>query len=146
MFKFNPFTSTFDIVELLDIGDAVGSGTSASVLFIDANGKLSQDNANFNYASGVLLIPTIKGSAAASGNLTLQSTSHATKGKILFGISAYDEVNNRLGIGTASPSVALDVNGDIKANNLTIDNGGQIRPSIDSTTALKINQGAKLKP
>lgn len=54
---------------------------------------------------------TLIGDTASGGNLTLQSTSHATKGKLLFGTSAYDEVNNRLGVGTASPTVALDVVG-----------------------------------
>jgi hypothetical protein len=49
------------------------------------------------------------GNSTSGGDLTLQSTSNATKGKILFGsTSAYDEVNNRLGIGTASPEFPLE--------------------------------------
>lgn len=55
---------------------------------------------------------TLIGGTASGNDLTLQSTSHATKGKILFGTSAYDDVNNRLGIGTASPSVPLHVVGN----------------------------------
>ena len=58
------------------------------------------------------------GGTGASGTLTLQSTSHATKGKILFGTSAYDEVNNRLGIGTASPSEAIEVSGNLLIQSL----------------------------
>jgi hypothetical protein len=58
-----------------------------------------------------LTSPLVYGSASSGGTLTLGSTSHATKGKILFGTSAYDEVNNRMGIGTASPTVPLDVLG-----------------------------------
>jgi hypothetical protein len=54
---------------------------------------------------------TLNGGTAASENLTLKSTSHATKGKIIFGTSAYDEANNRLGIGTTSPSQALQNEG-----------------------------------
>lgn len=50
---------------------------------------------------------TIAGNNFSGGNLTLQSSSHATKGNILFGSSAYDEVNNRLGIGSTSPVVKL---------------------------------------
>jgi hypothetical protein len=46
---------------------------------------------------------TLIGGLASGNNLTLQSTSNATKGKIIFGTSAYDEVNNRLGAGIASP-------------------------------------------
>jgi hypothetical protein len=56
-----------------------------------------------------LTSPTIYGSGLASGTLTLQSTSNATKGKILFGTSAYDEVNNRLGLGTTSPAFDFDL-------------------------------------
>ena len=52
---------------------------------------------------------TLIGGTASGEDLTLQSTSDATKGKILFGTSAYDEVNNRLGIGTMSPGYLLDV-------------------------------------
>ena len=52
---------------------------------------------------------TLIGGTASGNNLTLQSTSNATKGKILFGTSAYDEVNNRLGIGTASPGQIVEL-------------------------------------
>jgi hypothetical protein len=57
------------------------------------------------------------GGTDAGDNLTLQSTAHATKGKILFGTSAYDEVNNNMGIGTDTPSQTnstckLHVSGD----------------------------------
>lgn len=51
---------------------------------------------------------TIVGGTAASNNLTLSSTSNATKGKMLFGTSAYDEVNNRLGIGGNTPTAPID--------------------------------------
>lgn len=52
---------------------------------------------------------TLIGGTASGNDLTLQSTSNATKGKILFGTSAYDEVNNRLGIGNTSPQVDLEI-------------------------------------
>jgi len=62
-----------------------------------------------NLSTGIAGGQTVTGGIAASENLTISSTSHATKGKILFGTSAYDEATNRLGIGTASPSALLDV-------------------------------------
>jgi len=52
---------------------------------------------------------TAVGGTASGNNLTLQSTSHATKGKIIFGTSAYDEVNNRLGVGISSPVSAFHI-------------------------------------
>lgn len=60
---------------------------------------------NIGIAGGTTLI----GGTASGNNLTLSSTSNATKGKILFGNSGYDEVNNRLGIGTTTPTQPIDV-------------------------------------
>lgn len=57
------------------------------------------------YISAVV-VPNVSGGEASGGNLTLLSTSNATKGKILFGTSAYDELNNALGIGTVSPNAS----------------------------------------
>ena len=62
--------------------------------------------------SPTLTTPTIaqiNGSTTASGTLTLNSTTNATKGKIIFGTSAYDEVNNRLGIGNNAPLYPLEI-------------------------------------
>lgn len=73
---------------------------------------------------------TFIGGIDASDNLTLQSTSNATKGKIFFGAnSVYDEVNDRLGIGIISPVLALEVSGDILAN------GGVIRFQKEGVSA-----------
>ncbi len=54
-------------------------------------------------------------------NRRITSTSQAKKGSILFGTSAYDEANNMMGIGTAEPSVALEVAGDILAEDVVAD-------------------------
>jgi hypothetical protein len=61
---------------------------------------------------------TLKGDTASGGNLTLMSTAHATKGKILFGTSVYDEVNNYLGIGVGASAPVAEL--DIKASDPTI--------------------------
>lgn len=64
-------------------------------------------------ATGIAGGQTINGGTASGDNLTLSSTSNATKGKIFLGAnSAYDGANTRLGIGITSPSRALDVSGD----------------------------------
>lgn len=60
--------------------------------------------------TGGTLHPLVYGSTASGGDLTLVSTLNATKGSIFLGAaqnSAYDEVNDRLGIGTTAPSVGL---------------------------------------
>ena len=86
----------------------VGIGTNSPTEKLDVAGNL-QLNGNIFY-----------GDTAASGNLTLQSTSNATKGKILFGTSAYDEVNNRLGLGVTTPSFDLSF-GNNAAKTLSIE-------------------------
>ena len=63
-----------------------------------------------------MFVPVVIGSPtnAPSGTLTLQSTINATKGLIIFGaagVSAYDEVTDRLGIGTSAPSIPLHIVG-----------------------------------
>jgi hypothetical protein len=62
-----------------------------------------------NLSTGIAGGQSAIGGTAASEALTLSSTSNGTKGKILFGTSGYDEVNNRLGIGTASPIYKVEI-------------------------------------
>lgn len=56
---------------------------------------------------------TVTGGTASGDNLTLTSTSNGTKGKIIFnpGLAAYDQTNNWLGMGTASPIGPFDNGG-----------------------------------
>ena len=60
---------------------------------------------------------SVIGGTAASEDLTLSSTAHITKGSIIFGTSAYDENNNRLGIGTTSPTESIETTGAILTGN-----------------------------
>jgi hypothetical protein len=71
-----------------------------------------------NLSTGISGGQSVIGGTASGNNLTLSSTSNATKGKILFGNSAYDEVNNRLGIGTTTPNWKLHVAGTVGADNI----------------------------
>jgi hypothetical protein len=74
--------------------------------------------------SPTLITPTvaqINGSTASAGTLNLQSTTNATKGKIVFGAAGttvYDEVNGRVGIGTSSPTKPLTVQGAPASNDV----------------------------
>jgi Repeat of unknown function (DUF5907) len=61
-----------------------------------------------NLSVGVSGGQSVIGGTASGNNLTLSSTSHATKGNIVIGASYYDEVNNRLGINMV-PTYDLDI-------------------------------------
>jgi len=79
---------------------ALGTGGGAGTLNIENIGtiRLTQD------ADGTLL-----GGISSGNDLILRSTSHATKGRVLLGITGgltYDEVNDIVGIGISSPSGA----------------------------------------
>ncbi len=83
--------------------------------------ELAQDFGGLKTFVSNLNSAVITGTTSAAGSLTLRSTSDATKGKILFGSSGYDEVNNRLGIGNSTPSAPLDVTGSgILSGSLTL--------------------------
>jgi hypothetical protein len=70
------------------------------------NGYASNISQLLGYSGGLIIV----GDQASGGSLNLRSTSHATKGKITLGASAtsaYDEVNDRLGLGTNAPTHTL---------------------------------------
>jgi hypothetical protein len=71
----------------------------------------------------------LRGGTASGENLQLSSTAHATKGKVIFGTagtSAYDETNDRLGIGTASPTSTLHIIGDALVTDDILVAGGMV--------------------
>lgn len=86
------------------------------------------------------------GGTAAGENLTLRSTSNAvTKGKILFGTSGYNELNNRLGLGTNAPATTLDVRGDVDVQQSLVLSGsagvGQVELTGPGTLHLRADAG-----
>lgn len=88
-----------------DLGGTAASPTVAKIGGVATGGDPLTQYALLAGRSGG---QTLDGGSASGNNLTLNSTSNATKGKILLGSnSAYDEANTRLGIGTISPSYAL---------------------------------------
>ena len=78
----------------------------------------ADDHTQYALLAGRTTGQTLTGGTAVSATLTLQSTSNATKGKVLFGASAYDEVNNRLGIAYNTPAARLDIAGDLTTASL----------------------------
>lgn len=85
------------------------TGTQAGAIISDAY-SAGATSAAFALQIGQSGGQTLKGDTASGGNLTLNSTAHATKGKILLGTgAAYDDANVRVGIGTQSPSARLHI-------------------------------------
>ncbi len=83
-----------------------------SVLTFSTGLTRSIDTITSNLSTGVSGGQSVIGGTASGNNLTLQSTSHATKGNIILGTTTYyDQVNNRLGINNSTPYASLVVTG-----------------------------------
>lgn len=98
--------------------DAVQSvnGLTGAVTFDhgDLGGLTDDDHTQYALLAGRSGGQTIKGDTASGGNLPLNSTNHATKGKVLFGTAAaVDEANSKAVIGgtTVNTGAILDVQG-----------------------------------
>lgn len=73
---------------------------------------------NYAYLPGRLGGQTLNGGTAAGDDLSLSSTANATKGTIFWGtLSAYDEVNSRLGLKITTPTRTLESYGTLKVSN-----------------------------
>lgn len=75
----------------------------------DLSGLSDDDHSQYLLLAGRSGGQTLIGGTDSGDDLTLTSSSNATKGSILFGTSAYDEVNNRLGIGGYPGSSKLTI-------------------------------------
>ena len=88
-----------------------------------------------NLSTGIAGGQSAIGGTASSNNLTLSSTSNATKGKIILGsTSAYDEANDRLGIGTTSPTNTFHI-----SKNITASSGNALIGLVDGTLTASAN-------
>ena len=107
----------------IDVRPVVTGSVAAGPITDHGNlvGLADNDHAGYLWLLGRAGGQVAIGGTGAGEDLTLQSTSHATKGSIILGIagtSAYDEVNDRLGLGQAAPASTLHIEeaGTAKAN------------------------------
>lgn len=107
-----------------DVHGPSSSTENALARYADTSGKVIDNSLGIlddtGNLSGLLSVtsPTVRGSSSNGGDLNLSSTSNATKGKINLGTaSTYDELNDRLGLGTTSPSVPLHIRNDSDLTN-----------------------------
>ena len=89
---------------------AVSSGVTAHSALTGLTS--GDDHTQYFLLSGRSGGSTAYGGTGSGDDLTLRSTSHATKGNIFLGTaSTYDEVNDRFGMGTLSPAVKIHQDG-----------------------------------
>jgi hypothetical protein len=87
------------------ISDSAAAGILKRLSWANVKAGLNSIYARLAGAAGG---QTITGGTAAGENLTLLSTSNATKGAVIFGTSSeYDHANERLGVGTLTPGAKL---------------------------------------
>jgi hypothetical protein len=93
-----------------------------------SNWLMVDDHSQYALLAGRSGGQMLVGGTGSGEDLTLQSTAHATKGSLLFGTSAYDEVNNRLGVGTTGPLYKLHAQADAAASfvGLFHNDGGEV--------------------
>lgn len=92
-------------------GATGAAGTAGSTYTIGTGLTNTAGTLSVDLSTGRASGQPMYGGVAAGENLVISSTFNATKGKIVFGTSAYDEVNNWLGIGMSLPGVTLDLGG-----------------------------------
>ena len=94
----------------------------------------------FAKLSGVAGGQTLIGGTGSAETLTLRSTAHGTKGKIIFGtVSAYDEANARLGVGTTTPEAKIHVLSTVEQARLGYDTSQYAGFAVSSTGILTIS-------
>jgi len=84
-------------------------------------GRANDEHSGYWWLNGRAGNYTAYGSTDAGGTFNLHTTSHATKGTGNVADTLYvDEVNNRVGVGVAAPTDALNVSGTIGTDKLYI--------------------------
>jgi hypothetical protein len=87
------------------ISDSAAAGILKRLSWANVKAGLNSFYAKLAGAAGG---QTLIGGTGAGENLTLLSTSNATKGAVIFGTaSEYDHVNDRIGIGTLTPAAKI---------------------------------------
>lgn len=145
------------------INTSAGAGDAGKPIKLNASGKVDitmiptsgidhggltglgdDDHAQYALLAGRSGGQSLVGGTASGNNLTLSSTAHATKGKVILGsASAYDQVNDRLGLGTTSPSVTFHVAGSdangVRTLLANAQGGADISTYATGTTAYSIS-------
>jgi len=120
--------------DLVALSDSAAGGVLKKLSW--ANIKAALQSA-FATLAGIAGGQTLNGGTGASETLTLRSTAHATKGKILFGSSsAFDESTSAWGFGTTSPSAKVHVVNTAEQQRLGYDAATYLSMTVSSAGAV----------
>ena len=123
--------------DLVGLSDSAAGGVLKKLSWSNIKAALQSV---FATLAGVVGGQTLIGGTAASETLTLRSTAHATKGKILFGsTSAFDESTSAWGFGTTSPSAKVHVVDTAEQLRLGYDLANYLILSVSSLGAVTYN-------
>jgi hypothetical protein len=102
-------------------------------------GLTGDDHPQYLYLYGRTGGQIAVGGLSAGENLILQSTDNVVRGKIIFGSSsAYNEANDRMGVGTTTPSYKADIVGTARVTGFIMPTGagtGYVLQSDDAGVA-----------
>ena len=134
-------------------GNLAGSGTQ--MVTVDNTGKLGIQSLPINYifstgltnnsntitanlSTGIAGSQSVIGGVNPSESLTLSSTASASKGKIFFGTSVYDELNNRLGINLTAPAYKFEME-VLDGTNYTASSASVVTPTTAASPVVSIS-------
>jgi len=139
------YNSTLHTLNAYQNGSWVNLGAHSSLSGLTSG----DDHTQYALLAGRATGQVLKGGTAASETLTLQSTNHATRGKILFGsagLDVYDEVNARFGIGIAAPTAKLHIKaGSANETVISLVNSSSAVPvdfRYETGSIFRLDQGA----
>lgn len=102
-------------------------------------GLTDDDHAQYALLAGRSSGQSIAGGTGSGETLTLRSTTHATKGRIILGsASAYNEVDDRLGLGTLIPLTRLQV-----AHNSAVEEAVRFDQTGSGNIQLRLSNAAR---
>lgn len=126
---------------------SVGAASSTTVdAAIATHSAAADPHTGYFLLSGRSGGQTAIGGTGAGDSAVIKSTSNVTKGKVYLGSDltelVVDDVNNRIGIGTAAPSVELDVAGEVVAEANTANAAGATFTGNGTGQGVKATGGA----
>lgn len=122
-------TATLDVAGTISASNAIQVGTSSLTCDAGIPGALRYNSGNLQYCNGSSWTTLGAGGAPAGNTGDIQFNSGGSLAADT-GQFHWDASNNRLGIGTGSPSYPLDVNGVVQASSFFQSSDARLKTNI----------------